>query len=85
MQILAVDLGTDLLPGLALGVEPPEPGIMDRPPRSRRDRLIDWPVARRFTFLGLLNAAASISCLFLCLSVGRLAAGIGDGGQRSPL
>ena len=64
MQILAVDLGTDLLPGLALGVEPPEPGIMDRPPRSRRDRLIDWPVARRFTFLGLLNAGASISAFF---------------------
>jgi P-type Ca2+ transporter type 2C len=64
MQILAVDLGTDLLPGLALGVEPPEPGIMDRPPRSRRERLINWPVARRFTFLGLLNAAASLCAFF---------------------
>jgi magnesium-transporting ATPase (P-type) len=64
MQILAVDLGTDLLPGLALGTEAPEPGIMDRPPRSRPDRLIDWPVARRFTFLGLLNAAASLCAFF---------------------
>ncbi|WP_449244573.1 HAD-IC family P-type ATPase [Desulfobacca acetoxidans] len=64
MQILAVDLGTDLLPGLALGVEPPEPGIMNRPPRSRRDRLIDWPLARRFTFLGLLNAAAALCAFF---------------------
>lgn len=64
MQVLAVDLGTDLLPGLALGAEPPEPGIMNRPPRSRRDRLIDWPVARRFTFLGLLNAGASLCSFF---------------------
>jgi magnesium-transporting ATPase (P-type) len=71
MQILAVDLGTDLLPGLALGVEPPEPGIMNRPPRSRRDRLIDWPLARRFTFLGLLNAAAAMSSYyFVYLSAG---------------
>jgi magnesium-transporting ATPase (P-type) len=64
MQILAVDLGTDILPGLALGAEPPEPGIMNRPPRSQRDRLIDWAVARRFIFLGVLNTAAALSCYF---------------------
>jgi magnesium-transporting ATPase (P-type) len=64
MQILAVDLGTDLLPGLALGAEPPEPGIMDRPPRSRKARLIDWSVARRFVFLGVLNAGASMAAYF---------------------
>ena len=33
MQILAVDLGTDLLPALALGAEAPEPDVMERPPR----------------------------------------------------
>jgi P-type Ca2+ transporter type 2C len=71
MQILAVDLGTDILPGLALGSEPPEPGIMNRPPRSLRDRLIDWPLARRFTFLGLFNAAAAMSSYyFVYLSAG---------------
>ena len=35
MQILAIDLGTDTLPALALGREPAEPGLMDRPPRPR--------------------------------------------------
>jgi magnesium-transporting ATPase (P-type) len=30
MQILAIDLGTDTLPALALSREPPEPGLMDR-------------------------------------------------------
>jgi magnesium-transporting ATPase (P-type) len=64
MQILAVDLGTDLLPGLALGAEAPEPGIMDRPPRSRKARLIDWSVARRFVFLGVLNAGAAMAAYF---------------------
>ena len=35
LQILAIDLGTETLPALALGREPAEPGIMDRPPRRR--------------------------------------------------
>jgi magnesium-transporting ATPase (P-type) len=60
MQVLAVDVGTDLLPALGLGAEPPEPGIMSRPPRSRLAHLIDWGVARRFVFLGLLEAGAGM-------------------------
>ena len=36
MQILAIDLGTDLLPAMALGTEQPEPDIMRRPPRQAR-------------------------------------------------
>ena len=35
LQILAIDLGTETLPALALGREPAEPGILDRPPRPR--------------------------------------------------
>ena len=36
MQILAIDLGTDTLPALALSREPAEPGLMDRPPRPSK-------------------------------------------------
>jgi Ca2+-transporting ATPase len=57
MQILAVDLGADLVPALALGSEPPEPGVMDRPPRSRQAHLINLEVTCRFVFLGLLTSA----------------------------
>jgi Ca2+-transporting ATPase len=64
MQILAVDLGADLLPALALGSEPPEPGVMARPPRRPTDHLIDLTVARRFLFLGLLTAAAGMASYF---------------------
>ena len=35
LQILAIDLGTETLPALALGREPAEPGLMDQPPRPR--------------------------------------------------
>ena len=64
MQVLAVDLGADLLPALALGSEPPEPGSMGRPPRSRKAHLIDLGVAYRFIFLGLLTAGAGLAAYF---------------------
>ena len=41
LQILAIDLGTETLPALALGREPAEPGLMDRPPRRRSAGVID--------------------------------------------
>ncbi|MCS7060955.1 MAG: HAD-IC family P-type ATPase, partial [Anaerolineae bacterium] len=41
MQVLAIDLGTDLLPAMALGVEQPEPDIMRRPPPRRDPALFD--------------------------------------------
>jgi hypothetical protein len=41
IQILAVDLGTDMLPALALGAEKPDPGVMKRPPpRARREAAV---------------------------------------------
>jgi Ca2+-transporting ATPase len=39
IQILWVNLITDSLPALALGMEPAEPGIMDRPPRKKEEGL----------------------------------------------
>jgi magnesium-transporting ATPase (P-type) len=65
MQILAIDLGTDLVPALALGAEPPEPGIMDRPPRPKAQRLLDMPLLlRAYGFLGLFEAAAAMAGFF---------------------
>jgi len=57
MQILAVDLGTDLLPALALGAEPAEPDVMDRPPRAREARLLGaGRLLRAYAFLGAAEA-----------------------------
>ena len=65
MQILAVDLGTDLAPALALGAEPPEPGIMDRPPRARSEHLITWGLlARAYLWLGMLQSLAAMSAFY---------------------
>ena len=55
IQILAVDLGTDMLPALGLGANPPAQGIMTRPPKGRNERLLNWPLLlRAYLFLGLL-------------------------------
>ena len=54
--MLAIDLGSDVLPALALGAEPPEPDVMDRPPRSPREPLFSAAVVRRFLFLGAIQA-----------------------------
>jgi len=65
MQILAVDLGTDLLPALALGAESPEPDAMRRPPRSRRERLLNSPaLLRAYGWLGMIEASLSLSGYF---------------------
>ena len=62
LQILAVDLGTDLVPALGLGVERPEPGVMARPPRSRDDRVITPSLlARAYLWLGAFEALAAMA------------------------
>ena len=68
IQILAVDLGTDMLPALALGAEKPDPDVMRRPPRARTERLLSWNlIARAYLFLGVLEAAAAMAVFFFVL------------------
>jgi magnesium-transporting ATPase (P-type) len=70
-QILAVDLGTDIVPALGLGAEPPEPGVMARPPRPARQRLLDRRVLlRAYGFLGLFEAAAAMAAYGVVLGAG---------------
>jgi sodium/potassium-transporting ATPase subunit alpha len=69
IQILAVDLGTDMLPALALGAEAPHPEVMNRPPRRRTERLLSWPLlARAYLFLGPIEAAIAMALFFVVLN-----------------
>jgi calcium-translocating P-type ATPase len=71
IQILAIDLGTDMLPALALAAERPEPGVMERPPRRRTERLLSWPLlARAYLFLGPMQAIAAMAAFFFVLNGG---------------
>lgn len=71
MQILAIDLGTEILPALALGMEKPEPGVMELPPRPKGKGVIDKIVLfRGYVFLGLLEAAAVLTIYYFVLYQG---------------
>jgi sodium/potassium-transporting ATPase subunit alpha len=64
-QLLAIDLGTNMVPAVALGSELPHPGIMEIPPRPRSERLMDRPLfIRVFGFLGLLEGLIALGAFF---------------------
>jgi magnesium-transporting ATPase (P-type) len=65
MQVLAIDLGTDMVPAIGLGAEAPEAGVMDRPPRSRKEPLLHGGIlARALLWYGLIEAVAAMSAYF---------------------
>ena len=67
-QILAVDLGTDMIPALGLGTERPQAEVMDLPPRPRHERLLSVPLlVRAYLFLGLIESAVAMGGFFLYL------------------
>ncbi|MFV0527552.1 MAG: cation-translocating P-type ATPase [Lachnospiraceae bacterium] len=61
MQILTIDLGTDMLPALGLGTEDPEDGIMDAPPRKVGEPLLNRKVIlKAFFWYGLMASIVSM-------------------------
>jgi Ca2+-transporting ATPase len=50
MQLLWINLVTDIFPGLALALEPAEPGIMQRPPRNPDEAIIEGRDLKRMAF-----------------------------------
>jgi P-type Ca2+ transporter type 2C len=65
MHILAIDLGTDIMPALGLGAEPPEPGMMDRPPRNIKEHVITGKLLfRAYPYLGMVQSAAAIFAFY---------------------
>jgi len=71
IQILAIDLGTDTVPALALGAEPPHPGLMREQPRPRGQRLLTpGLMLRAYLFLGVLEAIAALAAFFFVLNNG---------------
>ena len=64
IHILAIDLGIDVIPSLALSREPAEAGIMKELPRSVNERLFSGKVFLRSLYVGLIIATgAMIGCL----------------------
>ncbi len=64
LQVLAIDLGSDVMPALALGTERTEPGTMAVPPRPAGEHLFNWRLVRRFAFLGSIQSAGVVFAFF---------------------
>jgi len=65
MQILSIDLGTDMLPALGLGAELPEEGIMNQPPRSRTESLLNKKLMlKAFLWYGLMESTICMAAYF---------------------
>lgn len=70
MQILFIDLGTDLIPALGLGSEKPEAGIMNKPPRNLKEPLLNSTIIfKAFGWYGILESIISLSAYFYVNSV----------------
>jgi magnesium-transporting ATPase (P-type) len=65
MHILSVDLGTDIVPALALGAEPPEEDVMDHPPRNPKGHVITLSLLlRAYMWLGPIQALAAMTAFY---------------------
>ena len=64
--VLTIDLLLEIPPSLALTIEPPEPGILERAPRSRKSRLLDLRALARSCYIGTLTGLVAV---FWCFGV----------------
>jgi Ca2+-transporting ATPase len=76
LQILWMNLVTDSLPAIALGVDPREPDVMQRKPRNPRAAIIDRMGVTRMASLGVLMAASVFAAFAYVLF-----SGVSNGGD----
>ena len=70
VQILAIDLGTDIFPSFSLGLEPPEPNIMNRKPFSVNEKVINSEGVWRLIRVGLIMAIGAVITFILSMKRG---------------
>ena len=64
VQLLWLNLVTDSLPALALGVEPVEAGVMDAPPRQAQESLFDKEFSVRLAWQGIMVGVLTLTAYF---------------------
>ena len=71
IQILSIDLGTDIAPAIGLGQEKPDPETMEQPPRDRTQSILSWPlIVHSYLFIGLIESAFAMALFFWVLVQG---------------
>ena len=67
LQLLLVNLVTDGLPALALGVDPPAPDVMRRPPRAPRESIFAGGLGKRIASRGTLIGLVTLLSFWITL------------------
>jgi len=70
LQLLWINLLTDGLPALALGVDPPSPGIMDRRPRDPKEKILSGSMLTDIIMFGAIMTAGTLAVFWLSLPGG---------------
>lgn len=68
VHLLFINLLTDSLPAIALGMEPARPGLMDQPPRDPNASMMDKPMLTRVFGQGLMIGIASMAAFYIGLN-----------------
>ena len=65
MQVLAIDLGTDMVPAMGLGAEEPGENVMNHPPRARNERIFNPRfLLKAFGWYGMIGATMGMLGFF---------------------
>ncbi len=70
VQILAIDLGTDIFPSFSLSMEPSEPDVMKKRPFKSKEKVIDKAGVLRLIQVGLLMAVGAVIAFVLSMKRG---------------
>ncbi len=65
VQVLWINLVTDGLPAMALGVDAPLPGVMSRPPRDPSERVLSWRRIWAIAWQGMMLSCGGLAAFFL--------------------
>lgn len=65
VHLLWINLLTDTFPALALGTEPAEPGVMERPPRPAREGIFSGGVGTDVTYQGVVVTLLTLAAYFI--------------------
>lgn len=60
LQILWMNLVTDALPAVGLGLEPPEPDVMSRKPRDPKEKIITGKTVGYYVYIGLIGGILAL-------------------------
>ena len=69
IQILWINIATDGLPALALGVDPVSPEIMEKPPRKPDEPILNWKLGRMIIFQGFVISVCVLAIFAYALFV----------------